>query len=113
VWLFTGVTRLLAILSRGQRRWGFTAGSGRRPRSSRQGIKPPGQRRALGEYGVDLHRVAGVEVVAQGAQFALLGFDLGLAGGIGVCSVERQDAASDQWARSAPSTSWTASKRRP
>jgi len=80
---------LPAVLNQGQRRWGFTAGSGRQPRGSRQGIKPPGQLRVLGDHGLDLRRIAGVEVVAKGAQFALLGLDLGHAGGIGVCSVQR------------------------
>lgn len=67
----------------------FAAGSGREPRSSRQAIKPPGQRRVLGGHGLDLRGVAGFEVVAQGAQFALLGLNLGQAAGIGVCSLQR------------------------
>lgn len=60
-----------------------------RPRGSRQGIKPPGQRRVLGDHGLDLFSVTAVEVVAQGAPFLLFGLDLGQALGIGVCGFQR------------------------
>ena len=43
----------------------------------------------LSDHGVDLRGIARVEVVTQGAQFTLLGFDLGQAGGIGVYSIQR------------------------
>lgn len=64
------------------------AGSGLGAQRSRGCIKPPGQRCVLGDHGLDLRSIAWVEVMAQGAQFALLGLDLGQPAGIGVCSVE-------------------------
>jgi hypothetical protein len=78
-----------AVRGRDRRLKGYAAGSGHGPRSSRGCIKPPGQRRVLGDHGLDLRSVAGVEVVAEGAEFALLGLDLGQPAGIGVCSVQR------------------------
>ncbi len=72
------------------RRQGFDAVKATvEPRSSRGCIKPPGQRRVLGDHGLDLRSIAGVEVSTEVSQFALLDLDLGQAAGIGVCSVQR------------------------
>jgi hypothetical protein len=44
----------------------------------------------LGDYGLDLRGIVRVQIVTQDTQFELLDLDLGQAGGVGVCSVERR-----------------------
>lgn len=87
---------------------------GRGPPGSGGCIKPLGQRRVLGDHGLDFRQVAGVQVSAEVSQFALLGLDLGQPAGIGVYSVKRRcrrfGPVGEQCAQNA---SWAASRRIP
>lgn len=74
-----------------QRLSAWTSGdrdSGRRPRISRPEITAPRRQCVPSDHEPDLRSIAEVEVVAQGAQFALLGIDLVQPAGIGVCRVQ-------------------------